>query len=357
MSEKVAIDEVEVVSYDDGKRLAEEWRDNPKKALKLPNALLTSKDIEKLVKKTGVICPFFKGGGDSSRLKKASYEGRIGKSAYIYKDRNIPEKIYCAESFAGLLIPHNSIVFVECDLDFRIPEFVALRFNLQIQHVHRGLLLGTGPLVDPGYWGKLCIPLHNLTDRDYWIPKEQGLIWVEFTKTSLPVGQSSIGRDAISGQKEHWEIRKLLDKAAQQYTGEKIPLKSSISGAIQQFSDKASNAADSAKEAENTVKQIRTFGTLAALGVVIGVFTLAGSYYSDVSDHLEKTLPEIEAVKTDLERHIGLVGRAGQLDQENSNAVSELSQRVEEQAAEIEALKAELERLVPKEEPLGEPSS
>ena len=53
-----------------------------------------------------------------------------------------------------LTVGANSIVFVECDLDFRLPDFIALRFNLQIRHVHRGLLLGTGPLVDPGYRGK-----------------------------------------------------------------------------------------------------------------------------------------------------------------------------------------------------------
>ena len=90
---------------------------------------------------------------------------------------------------------------------------------------------------------------------------------------------------------------------------------------------------------------------------MIGVFTLAGSYYSDVSGHLERTLPEIEAVRTDLERHVGLVDQAGQIDKENSNAASKLSQRIEEQAAEIEALKAEVQRLAPKEEPVEEPSS
>ena len=113
-----------------------------------------------------------------------------------------------------------------------MPDFIALRFNLQIQHVHRGLLLGTGPLVDPGFWGKLCIPLHNLTDQDYEIPKEEGLIWLEFTKTTLPTDKTDDARVPLEGishdEKGHWDIEKFLNKAASQYRGHKVPIKSSL---------------------------------------------------------------------------------------------------------------------------------
>ena len=44
--------------------------------------------------------------------------------------------------------------------------------------------MGTGPLVDPGFEGKLLIPLHSLTADDYEIEAGEGLIWVEFTKLS-----------------------------------------------------------------------------------------------------------------------------------------------------------------------------
>jgi hypothetical protein len=238
-------------------------------------------------------------------------------------------------------------VFVESDLDFRIPDFIALRFNLQIQHVHRGLLLGTGPLVDPGFWGKLCIPIHNLTDRDYFIPKDQGLIWIEFTKTSIGTADSASGRDAIQGVKQHWDVRKLLNKAAEQYTGEKIPIKSSISGAIEQFKDDATRSARSADDAKKTATNIRNIGTLAAIGTVIGVFGLAYSYYSDVGQHLEETLPTMEKIRSDFDRHVGLVDQVDQLEDESANAVSVLEQRLEAQAAEFERLQAEVERLKP----------
>lgn len=301
MADDLEQQEQELVSVEQGKALAEAWRNNPT-SLRVPNTLLSAKDIEKVVKATGTIAPFYKGGGDSSRLKKASYEGRIGTKAYIYRDKNIPYQVFDSDRDEGLLVPNNSIVFVECDLDFRIPDFIALRFNLQIQHVHRGLLLGTGPLVDPGFWGKLCIPLHNLTNEDYFIPKDQGLIWVEFTKTSIPATALAEGRDAIRNVKEHWDILKLLNKAANQYTGEKVAIRSSISSALERFEDAAEKSASSAQAAKKSAETVRNIGAAAAVATVLGVFGLAYSYYSDVSKYLEKIIPEMQRLQARVEK-------------------------------------------------------
>ena len=72
--------------------------------------------------------------------------------------------------------------------------------------MHRGLLVGTGPLVDPGFRGKLLIPLHNLTLDAYEIRGDEGLIWVEFTKTSFkPEDEVKEGtQEALDA----WESRK-----------------------------------------------------------------------------------------------------------------------------------------------------
>jgi deoxycytidine triphosphate deaminase len=300
LAEDAASDERELVSREQGRQLAEDWRVKPG-SLKIPNTLLSSQDIVKVVQATGIISPFYTEGGKKGRLKKASYEGRIGTKAFIYRDKNIPCQIFCADSDVGLIIPHNSIVFVECDLDFRIPDFIALRFNLQIQHVHRGLLLGTGPLIDPGFWGKLCIPLHNLTDKEYFIPKNEGLIWIEFTKTSTAVSKSDPGRNAIGSNNEHWDIQKFLDKAANQYTGEKIGIRSSISKALEDLKNDSRNSAESVKKAKEYIEWIRGIGTIAAIGTIIGVFSLAYSYYSDVGNHLKNVIPEIQKLQAEIE--------------------------------------------------------
>lgn len=48
----------------------------------------------------------------------------------------------------------------------------------------RGCLLGTGPIVDPGFEGRIMIPVHNLTANIDELKAGDGLIRVEFTKLS-----------------------------------------------------------------------------------------------------------------------------------------------------------------------------
>lgn len=76
----------------------------------------------------------------------------------------------------------NSICFVTLQPMFRMPAYIGARFNLLIRDVYRGLLVGTGPLVDPGFCGRLSIPIHNLTNREYYIRAGEGIVYFEFTK-------------------------------------------------------------------------------------------------------------------------------------------------------------------------------
>ena len=211
--------EWKILSRESAQEQAEKYRDSgqPDPFPEIPPSLLAAEHIKKYVMRTGAIAPFHTGGGRHSRLKKASYEGRIGKCAYLYNKQGRLESLDFGEE---LTVVANSIVFVECNLDFRLPDNIALRFNLQIRHVHRGLLLGTGPLVDPGYWGKLCIPLHNLTDENYSIQVDDGLIWVEFTKTTA--GQQSTsdgGRPPLDKRDGYWNIREFVERAARPMNG------------------------------------------------------------------------------------------------------------------------------------------
>lgn len=267
----------------------------------IPYSLLSSSDITKVVLATGAISPFYEGGGRKSRLKKASYEGRIGKKCYEYRslkrlrafkrDFDIPfvndkyelTEIYDDIKDKGLVVPKNGIIFVETDLEFRLPDFLALRFNLQIKHVHRGLLLGTGPLVDPGFVGKLCIPIHNLTDEDYYIDKNDGLIWVEFTKTSLPADQVDPARAPLDGDEFQRDIRKLIEKAALRYPKEKIAIRSSLPGMFDQ-------ASAAAVKAEAAAKRASTFNFFGALGALIAIGSLifaASNFVSGLSGRNE----------------------------------------------------------------------
>lgn len=310
MTQPSKTDQIERLSLskEEAQEKFEAWRNRTvdqslvKEIKDIPHALLSSGDIAQIVLATGAISPFYEGGGRKSRLKKASYEGRIGSKAYEYRslkrikafkrEFDIPfvndkyelKEIFDGSKDQGLVVPKNGIIFVETDLDFRIPDFIALRFNLQIKHVHRGLLLGTGPLVDPGFVGKLCIPIHNLTDEDYYIDKTDGLIWIEFTKTSLPADKDDEARAPLEGNEFQGDIRRLIEKAALRYPKEKIAIRSSLPGMFDQ-------ATESARKAESAAKLTGQINFLGMLGAAVAIGSLlyaASNFMSGLSGRNEE---------------------------------------------------------------------
>lgn len=298
----------QTLSRCEGRKRAEAFRDEEggDPFPQVPAALLSARHIRDYVLCTGTIAPF-DATKETGRLKKATYEGRIGDRTYKFDHEGSMVDVWNSDK---VIVEANSIVFVECDLDFRIPSFLALRFNLQIRHVHRGLLLGTGPLIDPGFWGKLCIPLHNLTDRDYYIPRSEGLIWIEFTKTSFEINEA-VGRDPLDNpRKQYWCIREFIEKASRPLVvgGKTVPIRSSIPSMTKVAEELAKGAEDRAKGAEKrsdeaaaSAKAIRRmvfgFGGLGLLVIAIGMVTLVANFFSSIqSAHnlVEQRLNKLE---------------------------------------------------------------
>lgn len=147
--------------------------------LNIESALLNSADVFDYVCKTGMLYPFY-----VKDLKGASYEVRIGGRVIWWDDEKKKQAKELEKEEDSFELKPNSIAFVTLEPYFRIPDYLALRFNLKILHIYKGLLLGTGPLVDPGFQGRLSIPLHNLTTNTYVFKYNDPLIQVEFTKLS-----------------------------------------------------------------------------------------------------------------------------------------------------------------------------
>ena len=93
--------------------------------------LLSADDIKRYVEKVGLIHPF--------RLKGASYEVGFG-NGFIYWNQNGKKIDRTIKETDIISLPANSIGFVELESEFLLPYYIAARFNLRIQHVHRGLL-------------------------------------------------------------------------------------------------------------------------------------------------------------------------------------------------------------------------
>lgn len=149
----------------------------------LPNvtcALLNRIDIAQYVAKTGMIHPF-----DWQKLKSASYEAELGGEVLYWDEKGQKKHLMDLSTHQAVKLSRNSIAYVGLNVHLRLPIYIAVRFNLAITHVHRGLLLGTGPIVDPGYHGHLMIPIHNLTNNDYVIYPGDKIVAIEFTKISM----------------------------------------------------------------------------------------------------------------------------------------------------------------------------
>lgn len=284
-------------------------------------SLLHSGQILDYILKTGMLSPF--GPEDSKGIKPASvevpFEGQV-----VYWDED--QKKWDDEVIEGsgahrsrFTLRRNSIAFVQVRPKFRLPYYIAVRFNLKITHVYRGLLLGTGPLVDPGYQGSLYIPLHNLTDNDYVFEAGEGLLWMEFTKLqwdndgrsdsdesfvayggALPEGYKPFPKSKVN-----LPLHSFFEKA-----NKNRPIPSSIPQEIKKARNASKAAATSARRSARQVTFISGIGVvgLLALGITLGQLLLETW---GLVDEIKK---EVRTEQADLRQEMGV--RSEQIEQE-----------------------------------------
>ncbi|MCL1853227.1 MAG: hypothetical protein FWF88_09400 [Peptococcaceae bacterium] len=312
-------------------------------------ALLNSGDIFKYVNATGMIYPFYV---NTELFSGASYEARINGEVIYWDKHNNEVRKDLSQPGSFFELESNSIAFVTLEPEFRIPSYMALRFNLKIRHIYKGLLLGTGPLVDPGFEGRLSIPLHNLTNNKYTFSHNDSLIQIEFTKLSPNERWAASGVQAASGpepgpesepEPAHYidtQIPKF--RGVKEYIAKAIHPKKTVSCSIpleiqkseetvrkseeaaehakkeaQKASENAETsgklaveARESADKAEKTLKRWTAIGGLAMVASVCGLIislsnlvqganTRIDNIYNKVDSHVQKIL-ELEKINKDL---------------------------------------------------------
>ena len=265
----------------------------------LQPSLLTAEQIKNYARVTSLMWPF-----DERCLKGATYEVGIGGNAYSW-DQNKKKRIVSVASKGknGIVLEANSITFVETDVEFRLPQYIAIRFNLHIKLVHRGLLLGTGPIVDPGFRGRLLIPLHNLTNTSYTIAEGEKIIWIEFTKTLF--GKAS-GDEGYVREKPDFRVfpkekRWLQPEAYFQKANAGNPIMSSISGFIAKTNKRG-------KRTERKVNGIAIIGIVSLAAGLTGAIWGSWSVYNNA----------IGVVRADEARRGQLEGRVRHLEECNA---------------------------------------
>jgi len=263
----------------------------------IPPSLLSSNEIELYVGKTGMISPF-----DVKALKTAAYAVGLGEKSYqLNKKGGIDPTILAGCENNLLKLPANSIVFVECGTKFKLPKYIAVRFNLRIGLVHRGLLLGTGPLVDPGFIGELLVPLHNLTSKDHYIDIRKHIIWMEFTKTTYKKPESGTpDRAEFLRRKQNKTPTDYLNDARKSlFDGRFVTIQSSIPGVFAKANKNATNALKIANKTERFVSGI-------GIAVLIGIFALGITTVSFLSSFVQNTYEQVDETRKNFTKDLSI---------------------------------------------------
>ena len=292
-------------------------------------SLLNAADIARYVALTGMIYPFHLNRRD---LKLATYHFKLLGEA-IWWDRHGKERHSVIEEGDEFKLEADSIAFVTLEPSLRLPDYIALRFNLRVDNVYKGLLLGTGPIVDPGYVGKLSVPLHNLTTNDYVFRGGEHLIAVEFTKVSPhPVWDTSAeeldgvealkpGPGLLPTAKHDQRLRRLYLPYKPQRKP-KSPRQRDVTHHIKEASPNRPVRSSIPRAIQDARRSARRAGRVAGLigvGAVIGALTLLFSFarviesYRDTVRGYEETIEDYRARLSVAEDSLGISPDAGPL--------------------------------------------
>lgn len=291
---------------------------------KVGEALLNSVDLLMYLLKVGIVEPF-----DVNKLKGVTYQCTFSGEAHRFnRDSQCMEEINLDDT-NELILEKNSITYLKIEEKFHVPEYMILRFNLSVSNAYKGLLLGTGPIVDPGFEGNLFIPLHNLTGNEYVIKKGAPLIRVEFTKLSRHIDWKNKRKNLFPPLKpitkstprnasfSKFIESALLDSGDKKFytNGDAISVRSSIPDMISSSAEQAEEAQKSAKTAADTVetiqKKIRNWSIVGAIGaaltvitIIFSVFTLlhdANSRYDGMVEEIKDCTYQIDTLEQQLE--------------------------------------------------------
>lgn len=91
-------------------------------------------------------------------LNSASYDLTLGPRCLVDG-----EEVILGERDQVLRIEPGSIALAPSREMLFIPHWLVATFNLKSRYIFKGLLMGIGPQIDPGYMGVLTCPLHNIS--------------------------------------------------------------------------------------------------------------------------------------------------------------------------------------------------
>lgn len=229
---------------------------------------------------------------DKKHLGPASYHMRIS-GPIITKENGKSVEIILGDhndinssTYRTYVLKPNTLTFITTYEKFNLPPDFIARFNLKSKWVHKGLLLGTGPIVDPEVNDRLLIPLHNFSDSSIEIRNMDEILSVEFTRTLDPSTNytSDIGTEItrVENKSSDYNFFKYIERM-----GGMLPESSVLS---------TLNATAAEREkTEKANQKMQKWSIYAALALIVAMTTLVVTTWMifDSSNKINK-----EAIQT-----------------------------------------------------------
>jgi dCTP deaminase len=195
---------------------------------------------------------------DERYLQPASYDMRLGEEAITSSRR---EKSNPAEK--GLLtIPPGDFALVTTHEKVSLTPKMAGHIGLRSLYTKKGLVMLSGPQIDPGFKGVLVIGLSNLSPRDVVIPYKDAFCTVEFFDLEESATKAYSGEYQDQTGIAPSDIRNLVEAQGMTF-GQVIT-------ALQGLSQDVKSLSDSVKTLRWLFPVILGFG-IAVIGIIVAL--------------------------------------------------------------------------------------
>jgi dCTP deaminase len=143
-------------------------------------------------------------------LQPASYDFRIGSGAFTSSTR---EKVDVSEKGLIVIEPGDfAVVETRERVEFS-PQIAAL-LGLRSEYARQGLLMLSGPQIDPGFRGVLVLRVVNLSPKSIGFSYEAPFLSAQFFRLATPVRQPYEGRRQDQTGIAPHDIQELLETEA-----------------------------------------------------------------------------------------------------------------------------------------------
>jgi dCTP deaminase len=126
---------------------------------------------------------------DDSKIEPASYDARIGRWAFA---SSLREKLDLSQKGVMIIEPGEFAV-LECRERVELDNRTAAQLGLRSEYARRGLLMLSGPQIDPGFRGILVVRLINLAPKPIAMPYEAPFLTLQFFRLNAPVSRPYAG--------------------------------------------------------------------------------------------------------------------------------------------------------------------